>query len=35
MSLNHKIIKCECGKTWELNRVKLGIRDDDSLHCTC
>jgi hypothetical protein len=32
---SRKIVECECGKTWELNRVKLGMRDDDSLHCSC
>jgi len=29
--------KCDCGKVWEITRVKMpyGVRDNDSLSCTC
>jgi hypothetical protein len=32
-----RIHACECGLKWKLTKQKtsFGIRDDDSLHCTC
>jgi hypothetical protein len=32
-----KIVACECGLQWKLTRQKtsFGIRDDDSLNCSC
>ncbi len=37
MGINNSIVKCECGKTWRLTRVKMpyGARDSDSAACTC
>jgi len=29
------IRKCECGRVWKLNEIKVGMRDKDSLNCTC
>ncbi len=26
---------CECGRVWELKRIKIIMRDKDSLNCIC
>jgi len=26
---------CECGKKWQVDRVKIIMRDSDSENCTC
>jgi len=35
--MNTTIERCECGKKWKLTKYKTlgGIRDIDSLYCTC
>jgi hypothetical protein len=29
------IHRCDCGKFWELKKLKSPVRDKDDIHCTC
>lgn len=29
------IKRCECGRIYELRKIKVPVRDKDSIHCEC
>ena len=33
--MRDRIVTCECGLVWKLRKVKVIMRDADSLNCNC